>query len=63
MTDKKLNALAKAAAEFVKAGGKLKIKVMPDICRKCGKREYLSHPSPNWMNRYTCPACGHSVSR
>lgn len=66
MTDKQIDRLAKSCAEFVQAGGKLTIAKMADLCQKCGKAEYrydALNATPNWMNRHTCPECGHSVSR
>ncbi len=61
MTDDEVDRLAKWCADFVKAGGKLEVKV-DRRCRKCGKGEYRHHGSPNWMNRFTCTECGHNVS-
>jgi transposase-like protein len=62
MTNAQLDSLAKFAAEWVKAGGELEIKSPP--CPRCGSEErYKSNPSPNWMNRWTCPDCGRHESR
>jgi predicted Zn-ribbon and HTH transcriptional regulator len=63
MTNRQVDQLAKFAADWVKAGGKLDIQVLPDTCRKCGKGVYQHNGSPSWQNRFTCPACKHSVSR
>ena len=32
-------------------------------CRKCGVGDYVSKPTPSWMNRFVCDKCGHKVSR
>jgi predicted RNA-binding Zn-ribbon protein involved in translation (DUF1610 family) len=53
--------LVKAAIDCISKGGTIRI---VHRCRKCGGEEpYKSNPSPNWMNRFTCPKCGRSESR
>lgn len=32
-------------------------------CSKCDAGEYVSKPTPNWMNRWVCNNCNHKVSR
>ena len=52
----------KLVVEHIANGGKIEIGVPP--CPKCGATErYKSNPSPNWMNRFTCPKCGRHESR
>ena len=64
MTDKQIDKLAEAAAEFVKAVGKLEVLVHETPCRKCGSTEpYRRNASPSWMNRWTCTKCGRHESR
>lgn len=62
MTDQEIDRLARFAADWIKAGGSIEVQVAP--CPKCGAKErYQSNPSPNWMNRWTCPKCGRHESR
>lgn len=59
MTDKQLDALAKALVE-----GKVKVTgVRFGGCPKCLEGRLVSDPTPNWMNRWVCDACGHKTSR
>ena len=53
---------ARFAAKVLLSGGRIELLGFP--CRKCGSTErYISRPSPNWMNRWTCPNCGRNESR
>lgn len=62
MIGKQLDKAAKFLVDAVAAGATVTVGVPP--CRKCGSTErYRSNPSPNWMNRFTCPKCGRHESR
>jgi len=42
----------------------VRVVIMQPPCPKCGStKHYRSNPSPNWMNRWTCPKCGRHESR
>lgn len=57
-----LDQAAKFAAEALASGAT--VEILPPPCPKCGKNmRYRSNPSPNWMNRWTCPNCGRHESR
>lgn len=59
MTDKQLDALAKAMVE-----GKVEItEVRVNVCGKCRRGTLESDPTPNWMNRWVCDRCGHKCSQ
>ena len=59
MTDKQLDALAKAVVE-----GKVKIEdIRFNACGKCKDGTMRGDPTPNWMNRTVCDKCGHKASR
>jgi hypothetical protein len=32
-------------------------------CRKCGRGQLYSAPTPNWMNRWKCDQCKKCMSR
>ena len=53
---------ARFAVEQLVRGAEITIAWPP--CRRCGSTDrYVSRPSPNWMNRFTCPKCGRNESR
>lgn len=50
-------------ARMVASGEATITNVMVNVCGKCYEGTFVSTPTPNWMNCWTCNKCGKKVSK